>query len=222
MKRSPLWQVRFRRCAHGSLPRALPLPAHRRAMAPPRARKSTPAIELDPAQLRAPPTLCPHSQRRCPHLPHFSSPPLVSRFVAVLCRVWGGLRERLPFTLLPFILLIFLAERLSLFRATIMPQGTPLRMPSLARRSSPAAADPSHTSHSPTPPPSARACPIALTCWAHCRAGFAQLSSSSGLLTWVLAHVGGAPPTPISRSRSADAVQDFVRDPCKIPCKILC
>ena len=67
-------------------------------MAPPRARKSTPAIELDPAQLRAPPTLCPHSQRRCPHLPHCSSPPLVSRFVAVLCWFWGGLPERLPFT----------------------------------------------------------------------------------------------------------------------------
>ena len=108
-----------------------------------------------------------------------------------------------------------------------MPQGTPLRMPSLARRSSPAAADPSHTSHSPTPPPSVRACLIALTCWAHCRAGFAQLNSSSGLLTWALAHVGGAPLTPISRSMSDDAVQDFVRDPVqdpvqKIPCEIPC
>ena len=108
-----------------------------------------------------------------------------------------------------------------------MPQGSPLRTPSLARRSSPAAADPSHTSRSPTPPSSVRACPIALTCWAHRRAGFAQLNSSSGLLTWALAHVGGAPPTPISRSRSADAVQDFVRDPLqdpvlKIPRKIPC
>ena len=108
-----------------------------------------------------------------------------------------------------------------------MPQGSPLRTPSLARRSSPAAADPSHTSHSPTPPSSVRACPIALTCWAHRRAGFAQLNSSSGLLTWALAHVGGAPLTPISRSMSDDAVQDFVRDPVqdpvqKIPCEIPC
>ena len=110
-----------------------------------------------------------------------------------------------------------------------MPQGTPLRMPSLARRSSPAAADPSHTSHSPTPPPSVRACLIALTCWAHCRAGFAQLNSSCGLLAWALAHVGRAPPTPISRSRPDDAGQDSVREPvqdpvpkvlCEIPCKI--
>ena len=80
------------------LPRALPLPARRRAIAPPRARKSTPAIELDLARLRAPPALRPHSQRRCPLLPHCSSSPLVSRFVAVLCWFWGGLPERLPFT----------------------------------------------------------------------------------------------------------------------------
>ena len=112
-------------------------------------------------------------------------------------------------------------------------------MPSLARRSSPAAADPSHTSHSPTPPPSARACPIALTCWAHCRAGFAQLSSSSGLLTWVLAHVG-APrrrrfpvqglPTPSktsceipARSPARSCAKDPAQDPVQtIPCKIRC
>ena len=102
----------------------------------------------------------------------------------------------------------------------------PLRMPSLARRSSPAAADQSHTPYSPPtllPSPPV----LALTCWARCGAGFAQLYSTCGLLTWALAHVGGAPPTPISRPRSAVAVdhpvQDPVQDPVqKIPCEIPC
>ena len=99
-------------------------------------------------------------------------------------------------------------------------------MPSLARRSSPAAADPSHTPYSP--PPLLPSPPVlALTCWARCGAGFAQLYSTCGLLTWALAHVGGAPPTPISRPRSAVAVdhpvQDPVQDPVqKIPCEIPC
>ena len=99
-------------------------------------------------------------------------------------------------------------------------------MPSLARRSSPAAADQSHTPYSP--PPLLPSPPVlALTCWARCGAGFAQLYSTCGLLTWALAHVGGAPPTPISRPRSAVAVDHPVQGPVqdsvqKIPCEIPC